>query len=159
MLENSLLEKLVDLGLVFFNNNNYYYYIDSGVGNSLRATILTGVSFVYVLINLTKLRDKHLMYAKLYLIGLTFGMLAYQFSMLTRFQMYFDIFSIVTLPGIINYYSCSGKSKVAKIINMYIFPILILIIYFLRYISFFFTPRWDSFKVYHTIFEKIIEVL
>lgn len=159
MLENSLLEKLVDLGLVFFNNNNYYHYIDSGVGNSLRATILTGVSFVYVLINLTKLRDKHLMYAKLYLIGLTFGMLAHQFSMFTRFQMYFDIFSIVTLPGIINYYSCSDESKVAKIINIYIFPILILLIYLLRYLSFFFTPRWDSFKVYHTIFEKIIEVL
>ena len=158
MVENGLVEKIVDLGLGFFNNNTYYHYIDSGMGNSLRATILTGVSFVYVLLNLTKLRDRHLMYGKLYLIGLAFGMLAYQFAMFTRLQMYFDIFSIVTLPGIINYYYYSDESKVAKIINMFVFPITILLIYFLRYISFFVTPRWESFTVYHTIFEKIIEV-
>ena len=48
----------------------------------------------------------------------------------------------------------SGKWK--KIINLYIFPSALLVIYIARYYSFFTNPMWSSFATYHTIFEALL---
>ena len=127
-----------------------------GTTNSLRATVLTGVYFVYVAINLVHLKGYKLLCGKLYLIGLLFGMLAFYFSMITRLQMYFDIFSVVAIPAIMEHYIRNASGKWRKLINLYLFPGLIFAIYLARYYTFFTNPMWESFNTYHTIFEAIL---
>lgn len=99
-----LFKGLVSLALKVFNDPNYYYYFASDTSNSLRATLLSSMYFIYVAYNIPRLRSKTLLYAKMYLIGQTCVLFAYQLSMMTRFQIYFDIFSIVALPMIVRTY-------------------------------------------------------
>lgn len=145
----------------WFNDRNYLAHLENGDGNSLRATALTGISFIYVLANMPKLKGKDLAYAKLYLLGLILGILAYRMSMLTRIQMYFDIFSIIVIPTIMAKVRAEGpivvrfenkQETVWKIINRYALPVLIFTVYVLRYYSFFTNPMWKSFGSYQTIF-------
>ena len=81
-----------------FDDANYIAHVQSETGNSVRATVLSGLYLVYVLGNLPKLEGKALVYSKLYLLGTILAVLAFRISMLTRIQMYFDIFSVVSLP-------------------------------------------------------------
>lgn len=138
---------------------NYLHYASNGMTNSARATLLTSIFFVYVLGNLPKLQGTDLVYAKLYLIGLAFGICAIRMSMLTRAQMYFDIFGIIAIPAILM--NNRGKAviehkriwlSVWDCINHYALPILIFLVYALRYYSFFTNPMWASFTTYQTIF-------
>lgn len=154
--ESAVVEELVSVGLKIFNNSDYAYHFANDTANSLRATLLTGVSFVYVAINLTNLKDRKLICGKLYLIGLFFGLLAYHYAMFTRIQMYFDIFSIVALPSIVEYHAHHTSGKWTRAIQLYLFPCMILCIYLARYYSFFTNPMWKSFTTYHTIFEAIL---
>jgi hypothetical protein len=143
-----------------FNDNNYIHYANNGLGNSVRATLLTSISFTYVLGNLPRLEGKSLVYGKLYLIGLILGIMAIHVSMLTRIQMYFDIFAIVTLPTIYKMNSESGPvlvrpkhplATIWDIANKYALPILVLTIFALRYYSFFTNPMWRLFYKYQSI--------
>lgn len=158
---------LVDLnGVVvamvrLFEDANYLHYAKSGLGNSLRATLLTGISFVYVLGNLTRLEGKALVYSKLYLVSLILGVLAYHMSMLTRVQMYFDIFSVVAIPAILRADQQRGPVRVRQenipatlwdIVNRFALPALVFLVYGLRYYSFFTNPSWSAFFTYRTIF-------
>ena len=144
---NSLIFYVIGL---FSNNFNYLHHISISEPNTLRATLLTLIYYVYVLINLNKLEGSAYRYSRLYLIGLMFAILAFRYNMFTRFQMYFDLFSIVSLPSI--FQLCREKSEgVSKVINVYIFPGLILIIYLLRYYSFFSNVLWESFFEYNSI--------
>lgn len=154
--ENSIVDMVITSVLDLLGNKQYEYYYSEGATNSLRATLLTGISFLYVLMNLKHLEGSQLLCGKLCLIGLLFGVLAYRVSMLTRLQMYFDIFSVVALPSIVEYHVSAKESSIAKIIHLYGFPILILIIYLLRYYSFFSNPMWESFGTYHTFFEALL---
>lgn len=147
-----------------FDDVNYVYYASSGRGNSLRATLLTAIIFLYVLGNLPNLQGRTLVYGKLYLVGLTLGILAIHVSMLTRIQMYFDIFAIVTLPAIYKMNRESGPVLVRPkhvfgtlwdLCNKYFLPILIFTVYVLRYYSFFTNPMWQSFYTYRTIFSVL----
>lgn len=151
-----IIETVLKTGLQIISRPDYIHYFNEGSSNSIRATILTGVYFVYVLINLKNLKGFHLICGKLYLFGLVFGVLAYHFSMFTRLQMYFDIFSIITIPAIIQYHIYNDEGKVSRFFNLYAFPATILLIYILRYISFFTNPIWKSFTSYHTIFEALL---
>lgn len=137
-------------------NPDYVSYILLGESNSLRAIILTSITLIYIAINIPHLSGHTLMFSKLYFVGCVFNMFAYYMNMLTRFQMYFDIFSIVSIPMILfqNNTQYTFKNEVALLINKYIFPILIFVIYGLRYYSFFTNPLWESFYVYHTILYK-----
>lgn len=148
----------------WFNDPNYMAHVNSDIGNSLRATLLTGITFVYVLANMPKLRGKKLVYAKLYLLGVALGVLAYRMSMLTRVQMFFDIFAIVTIPTIMAEVRSEGpiivnfnnrQETIWKCINKYALPTLIFTVYILRYYSFFTNPMWDSFVTYQTIFSAM----
>ena len=146
----------------WFGDPNYVVHASSSVGNSVRATLLTSVYFLYILLNMEKLKGKTLVYAKLSLLGYTLGILAFRIAMMTRVQMYFDIYSIVTLPNILEAVNREGKIRVSlvnpqetvwKCINKYVLPALILAIYLLRIYSFAANPRWRSFITYRTVFD------
>ncbi len=165
-----LLLSVVDLTAIvkwfseIVNDNNYYYYVRDGATNSLRATLLTGISFVYVLGNLPRLKGRELVYAKLYLIGTALGVLAFRMSMLTRIQMYFDIFAVVAIPAIIRTDLDRGVIRVDRdnlpgtlwnIVNRFLLPALVFVVYVLRYYSFFTNDSWSAFFHYQTIFSAI----
>lgn len=144
-----------------FGDKNYIYMAEQDMQNSVRATLLTSVFFFYVLFNLPKLKGKTLIYAKIYMISPLLGVLAREISMLTRLQMYFDIFAIVTLPSIFMQVRAKGPVIVNRrnvlitfwdCINKYAMPVLIVAIYLLRYYSFFTNPEWKAFFTYRTIF-------
>lgn len=144
-----------------FEDKNYIHYASNDLKNSLRATLLTSIYFAYVLLNMDKLEGKQLVYSKLTLVGYSMGILAFQLSLFTRVQMYFDIFTIVTIPTIMETVNRQGKiyvnlvspqETIWKCVNKYVFPVLIVLIYFLRYYSFFTNPMWSSFVTYQTIF-------
>lgn len=158
---------VVDLNTVvlavarIFDDKNYIHYAIQGVRNSLRATLLTFISFVYVLGNLPRVRGKALVCGKMYLVGLTCGVLAYHISMFTRVQMYFDIFGVVAIPAIIREDLNRGPVRVIPghlpatlwdIINKYALPALVFLVFVLRYYSFFTNPSWSAFFEYRTIF-------
>lgn len=148
---SQLINNIITFFLDYFKDKNYDLYFTDSVGNSLRATLLSGVYLLYVIINLNRLDGKALLYSKLYLISMILAVLSYRFSMLTRVQMYFDIFSIVSIPKIIEWNINNNWKNVSRFINVYVFPVLIILIYFLRYYSFFTNPMWQSFTTYQTI--------
>lgn len=150
---------------LLFDDRQYMHYATNEITNSLRATLLTSVYFIFVLFNLPKLEGKMLVFGKLYLVSTMLGVLAFRLSMLTRIQMYFEIFSVVVIPAILIELRKEGKAKVdpsrpvASVwgcINHYVLPILVFLIYGLRYYSFFTNPSWSKyFTDYRTIFELI----
>lgn len=145
----------------WFGDKNYVYWLGQEMKNSLRATLLTSVFFFYVLYNLPKLSGKGLVFAKLYLISPWLGVLAKEISMLTRFQIYFDLFAVVALPMIFMQVRSKGNVRINRrnvlitygdCINKYVMPVLIVAIYLLRYYSFFTNELWKPFFTYRSIF-------
>ena len=158
------IQAVVESVAVWFDSANYIYHATQGVTNTLRATLLTSIFLIYTLFNLPKLQGKALVYGKLCLVSCALGVLAFRLSMLTRIQMYFEMFSVVALPQI--YIAVKNQGPVYAdyrnamgslwhIINRYALPILIVVIYLLRYYSFFTNPMWESFVEYHTIFSLL----
>lgn len=156
--------KLVNRVIAWFGNSNYTYYASSNITNSLRATILSSLYMIYVLLNINKISGEKAVYIKLYLIGTILGVMAFRMSMLTRIQMYFDIFSVVAIPAIIEQIPMTGRiyikrnrpiATVLDLRNRYILPCTLVLIYLLRYYSFFTNPMWSSFRTYKTILSLI----
>lgn len=154
------LNEIVLWAVQIFDDANYIAHAAGSIGNSLRATLLTLISFVYVLGNLPRLEGKALVYGKLYLVGLAFGVLAYHTAMLTRIQMYFDIFSVAAIPAIIQNTRSHGPILVESghifrtlwdILNQYVLPVLVFAVYILRYYSFFTNDSWSAFFTYQSI--------
>lgn len=137
MIANKLLEYLP---------NHYRYYYNQGFQNSLRSTIISSFYLFIVIFNLGKLKGKEIIYGKLSLIGTILSVLAIKASMISRIGMYFDLFSIITIPQI--------YSRIEKKIYKQILFIVLIGIYLLRYYSFFTTPLWESFREYHTILKR-----
>jgi len=142
-----------NLIIALFDDPNYIRYFEQDRQNTIRATLLTSVTGIYLLLNIRKLEGASLMCAKLYLIGIALGVLAYRVSMLTRFQMYFDIFSVVAIPSILQ---TNKEPKIEEpewlvILNKFVFPLLIFVIYLARYYSFFTNSLWEAFFTYKTI--------
>lgn len=147
-----------------FRDINYEVYLSHSGRNSLRATILTGITFVYLVVNIPYLKGKTLLYAKLYCISITFGVLAYKMAMLTRLQIYFDVFGIVALPLIAvqrfkelkEQAKDGGKWKKIWFLGVGIgLPLLIVLVFYLRYYSYFTNPLWQRFFDYKTIFDLL----
>jgi hypothetical protein len=147
-----------------FEDGKFLPYATQGLTNSVRATILSSFSMFYVLFNLPELKGNALVYSKLYLVSPTLAVLAIRISMLTRIQMYFDIFALVALPLILKHNVEKGRvvvdrknivGTVVEIAKRYVLPALIFIVYCLRYYSFFANPRWEAFTTYKTIFSII----
>ena len=156
--------KIAQYVVSWFNDANYRHFATQDMQNTVRATLLTSVYFFYVLLNLPKLEGKALTYSKIYLLSPILGIFAYRMSMFTRFQMYFDIFSVVALPQIFIAVQKQGLITVNRrnvlltfwdCINKYALPILLVLIYCLRYYSFFTNPEWRSFFKYYTIFRVL----
>ncbi len=156
LIDKNAFGRLIQLVLKLLHITKYSDYTVRG-GNALRATLLTSVWFLYIAVNLHRLYGRTLTFAKLSLIAYTVDILAYRFSMLTRITMYFEIFSVVSLPMILYQNNTVFKNETGKFafVNKYVFPALILTIYVLRYYSFFANPMWESFRVYHTVFSVI----
>lgn len=144
-----------------FGDKNYIYMAEQEMQNSVRATLLTSVFFIYVVLNLPRLEGKALIYAKIYMLSPLLGVLAREISMLTRIQMYFDIFAVVALPSIFMATKARGPVIVNRrnvlitfwdCLNKYAIPPVLILIYLLRYYSFFTNPEWEAFFTYRTIF-------
>ena len=145
---------LLNYVLSFFNDKNFNFYVSEGMNNSIRSVILSSIIFVYVVLNIKKLSGKELMYSKLYLISLILNILSINISMITRVQMYFDIFAIITIPAIFNINNNSNikEKRFLLFLNKYFLPFLVIIIFCLRYYSFFTNPLWKEFFTYISIF-------
>jgi len=137
---NNLLLKILSLD---FFPSKYMYYYNQGLRNSLRATLISSYFYFLLAFNIKKFNYENIVYAKLSLIGISFNLLAYQIAMLTRIQMYFDVFFIISFPIIFS----NMKNKFYK----YFFLIVFIMIYILRYYSFFTNPLWEPFWHYQTI--------
>lgn len=158
------LNQIVNTVALWFRDANYLHYSIDSDQNTLRATLLTSFYFIYVLGNLNKLEGKTLVYGKLYLIGTILGVLAFRLSLFTRIQMYFDIFSVIALPAIFLQVQSRGRARLHpnnpvatlwEVANKYILPTLLVVVYLLRYYSFFVNPMWEAFVEYRTIFSAV----
>lgn len=156
VISENLFTYLLRYGLGLFDNANYEYYTTLG-SNTIRATLLSAIYLIYIAINIPRLSGTTLAFSKLSIIGYFFSILAFRISMMGRLQMYFDMFTIISIPMIMYQVKSlpRSKSKVFHIANKYAFPMLIFTIYILRYYSFFVNPLWEAFREYHTIFSVL----
>lgn len=148
-----------------FGDKNYVYYTQMDLQRSLRATLLTGFFFIYTLFNLPRLEGKALVYGKLYLLACVLGLFAYQMTMFTRVQMLLEIVSVVALPMIFMNTQQRGPIVINQdnvlltlwdCVNKYAMPLVLVMIYLLRYYSFFTSVGlWEKFFEYHTIFSLL----
>ena len=143
------LYQMLSSTLSLLQMGQYQHVLSDGMHNSLRATLLSSITFLYLLWNLPRLRGKTLVYAKLWTIGSMLSVLAFRMSMLTRIEMYFDFFSIVALPRMLT--RPRRDEALPGLINNYLFPAIMILILLLRYYSFFTNPMWESFFTYQTI--------
>ncbi len=150
---SQLLNYLIDKVLMLFSNNlNYAYHLETGGANSLQATLLTLIIYLYVLLSLKNVDEKMYPVVRLYLFGLLFGVLAYRYAMFTRFQMYFDLFGIVALPAVFKANRQIHFPQWKQLLYKYAFPCAIFLIFVLRYYSFFTNEMWSYFFKYTTFF-------
>ncbi len=153
LLSQDLLLKVAEQVIKLFPNGlNYVHYLTTAGSNSLRSTLLFSIFYIYVLLNLKRLDEKTYPIAKFYLFGLLFALLSYKFTMFGRFQMYFDIFGVVTLPAIVKANLQAKHTPFWRVVYVYLFPCAVFGIYILRYYSFFTTPLWEPFFTYRTVF-------
>lgn len=123
---------------------HYTYYFNQDLQNTLRSTVLSSFFFLFVILNINKLEGKKIIYGKLSLIATIIALLAFKVSMITRVGMYFDIFLIITIPQLF----AVLKNKPVKTFLV----VLMMVIYLLRYISFFSNDIWmQGYGVYNTI--------
>lgn len=136
---------------------SYSNYFEEGGRNTLRATLLSSISLVYILLNLPHVQGKAFFFAKLWLLAVVLNMLGYRLSMLSRIEMYFNIFSIVAFPLIWHQGRSRRffKSSLMNTINRILLPVLMVVVLLLRYYSFFTNPLWERFATYHTILELL----
>lgn len=147
--------------LPLFNDKNYFSYFDSGNSNSLRSILLTLIPLCYLLLNSSRMQGKSLIWLKLSIISYLLSILAFRSTALIRIRMYFEIFSIIAIPQVflaINRredISAGGNADAAhtvfSVINRYLLPVLIVLIYLFKYYTFFQDPVWKSFLHYKTI--------
>ena len=150
----TLLTPVIEWGLRQFNDSNYIYYYRTTATNTLRATILSIIPLIYLLLNISNLEDDRLVYSKMSIFSYITDILAYSFGMIGRFGYYFSFFKIIALPAIFMYKYRNSRG-IDRIINVYIFPTIIVVIYLLRLYSFFTNPLWKSFIDYKTILDLL----
>lgn len=158
------LQALAEQVAAIFNDKNYIFYAQTDLGTSLRATLLTSFFFAYTLFNLPRMEGKALAYAKLYLLSPVLGIFAFRMFMFARLQMLFDIFSVVALPLIFANTQKRGAIVINQdnvlltlwdCVNKYAMPVVLVLIYILRYYSFFTNEMWEPFFHYDTIFSLL----
>ncbi|WP_238382807.1 EpsG family protein [Vibrio coralliirubri] len=140
MLSSSVFSSLLGFILDFLPQYSHY---ESGEGNSLRSVLLSFIIFLFILIRMNTVDDKHVPFVNMTLISSYLSLLAFNLGMLTRFAIYFDVFSIVGMPVL---FSNLRKDKKA-----FLFGLLVLAIYILRYYSFFTNNLWQPFFQYNSV--------
>lgn len=148
----SLFDALLGKALDWLQLTRYQHVLDDGVQNSLRATLLSAVPLVYLLWRLPQLQGSTLVCAKLWLVGTLMSVLAFRLSMLTRPEMYFDIFCIAAFPRMLA--QPHKGSALSQAICNWLLPTLIVLILIMRYYSFFTNPMWTRFFTYQTILQS-----
>lgn len=154
LLSPTIIYELISYVLSFFDNNNYSSYFNAMVGSSIYSLIFAAILFLYVILNINKLSDKQMFYSKLYLISTILGLLAFKLNMLGRVQEYFELFSIVAIPSImyaIKQNNGNNDSRILNLLNKTAFPVLIFLIFIIKYLSFYNNPLWSSFFDYKII--------
>ena len=157
LLSSTLFEGIVNRLLSVLNDKNYNYYYKQQNTNSLRSTLLFGLILVYLIINHNLLNGKCRMYTKLYIVGVICGILAYKIQMISRIEQYFDIFAVASIPMIIKENvekdKLSSQKSFLRFLNVWVLPMSVLLIFGLRYISFFNASVWEKFHEYHWVFD------
>ncbi|MBA4310807.1 MAG: hypothetical protein C0425_10810 [Chlorobiaceae bacterium] len=142
LLFTPLFDFTLDWVLSFFPR--YSYYLTLELGNSLRSTLLTFFYFLMIILNINRLEGKEIIFGKLALLSTSVSILSYKVSMITRMNIYFELFMIVAIPLIL-YRTKSVGWKLFWFIGS-------VSIYFLRYYSFFQDPLWEAaYGTYKTI--------
>jgi transmembrane protein EpsG len=123
---------------------NYLSYL-AIPGNSIRATLITSFGLFLHLYYLNKIESNKRIYFKLAILSYLFYIAAFRSGMFTRFAMFFETFTIISIPSLIKY---EKRYNLKILIIMIIFGIFIL-----RYYSFFINPNWiEHYSNYDTIF-------
>ena len=146
---NNLLYSVLSL----VNDNNYLNYALNSKESSVASLMFAIIIFIYLILNISKLKGKNLVYTKLYLISAIIGILAFRLNMLSRFQQYFDVFLIIAIPAILytNKIIKKDETKFLNFTNRIVLPTAILVIFLLKYYSFFSDPLWSNFLEYNII--------
>ena len=155
LLSGERFNQLMTTILEWFDKHNYTHYFTTGEGSSLRATLLSMCIFLYVALNTPKLEGFRLMSAKLFMVGTILSVWSYHVNMLGRMQYYFDVFSVVAIPAIVQANLEENKKTVIGFVNNYCVPLFICLIYLGRYYNFFTAEVWEAFTEYRTIFEVL----
>lgn len=148
MLVLSPIFSVISTGVLKYLPMQYTRAMDQGESNSIRSTVISFFFFVFMLANINKLEGRNIVFGKLYLIGTIISIMAIRVSMITRVGMYFNIFAIVAIPMIFD--------KIRSIYNRQFLFSIILLIYILRYLSFFSNPLWVSFAHYKTVLGQLL---
>lgn len=149
-----IVDPIVQYALKMMNDPNYYYYYQTVETNSIRATILSSIILLYMCLNIWRIDNDRMYYAKLSVFSLLFDVFAFVIPMIGRMGAYFALYKLVSMPAI--FVTCYKESKgIDRFFNVIVFPSLITIIYLLRLYSFFTNPMWDAFTNYHTILDLL----
>lgn len=133
----------------FLSDTRYDRYIEAGQGISLSATAVAVMYLAYVLLNIRRLEGTDAAYAKLYLVSTAISVLAYKTSLFVRFDIYFIIFGLVAIPSIIKWNRENETNRILYMLNVYIFPALILATFGIKYYNFFVRDEvWVGFRTY-----------
>jgi transmembrane protein EpsG len=140
-----LLDYILNFAFNYFPEYRFYYL--QGITNSIRSTILTSFILTFILLFSNMVKNKYRIYTKLSIFALSLSILTLKVSMMNRMVMYFEIFLIIILPVLF----INGKNTLAK----KFFIAIVIIIYILRYVSFFSNPLWENFNRYRSLFNNI----
>lgn len=109
------------------------------------ARIYEALLFICLMLNYLKLNTKEKDLSLLYSMSVLLGGLVSVNAMAGRIILYFSIIGVAVIPYIVQYF----KDNLLKISFVLVYFIFLLY----RFVVFFNTPIWESFKQYHTIFE------
>lgn len=133
--------------LVFnYTEVDYSHYLGDKQ-NSIRSIAISSIFYFILIFSVKKMDTRYLPYAKLALVGSILSLSTRFMPMITRIQMYYDIFYIVALPMIVFHV----RDKYVRSVVIFV----IIAIYILRMYSFMNNPLWESFTVYRTIFQEL----
>ena len=137
----------------FLSDTRYDRYFEEARGNGLAATAVAVMYLIYMLLNIRRIDGKAAAYAKLYLVSTAISVLAYKTNMFTRFDNYFIIFGLITIPSIIQWNRENETNRLLYMLNVYVFPAFILGTYGLKYFNFFVRDEiWVDFRTYKVNF-------
>lgn len=118
-------------------------YLSEVIQPNPRTILISLLFLVFNILAYSRCDDDKVLVCKLALLSSLISILYFVFPMISRFDIYFGLFSLVSVIHLIE--------KLRGDVNRFFIAALIFFLFLLRYVSFFNTPLWESFAVYKTI--------